>query len=641
MDLKIRYIAVRLSAFLGKSWVQETCNIVFSLLIFSLILINRSPNPLRPLSLSLRAGFTIAIPIFAFFLYVSFRLHGWVGRLLSLTLTLALFAFALAGLWATGQSQSTIFNGIVPLLDASEYYVDALRLLAGGDFSVISAHRPLFPGLLAVLLGVTGHNLMVAFGILTALTAVACYLAAREVQRTHGAEAAVLVLIILFLFYRFYSGSAMTENLGVPLGALGFALIWRGAAEHKRITVWLGLFVSTLALNARAGAFFVLPFLLLWGGWAFRESGRRISWRFLGVGSGIVLAGFVVNLMMFRLLATPSGVPFGNFSYHLYGLASGGESWVYVRLVHPEVLDLQEPERSRMIYRLAFDLIRQNPALLVQGALHNWSMLVSSAGYNVYAYVGGENTTVNLAVRWGLYLLCVLGLLKWFCKPKDVLVSLVVIAALGVLLSVPFVPPTDVQRMRPYAASMMILGLMPGMGLVFILENLKTGFFCKPVPGYPGRGMTTWFSLLLVGVILIGPLIIKGIVRPPKFGSVSCEPGTELVITRFDPGTFFNVIPKEVIKPDKMPDFHVSRFKRNAHSLPDGRLVRWALRIIPPKSFFYGLDYQSNEKVLITAPGDMLPEPGEVLAVCGTFDKDQRVEKYRIFYARSVKVLAP
>lgn len=640
--MKTKYYKTRIWAFLNKSGIKKFCSIAFPLLVFGLILLNRSPNLLRPLSLYTRTGFASVIPIWFLFLYISFRLSGWGGRLLSLTFTMALFAFALAGLWASGQTQSTIFNGIVPLYDASAYYTDALRLLAGERFSVTSTYHPLFSGLLAVMLWVTGRNLMITLGILTAITACACYLAAREIQRTHGAEAAVFVLMILFLFYRYHSGSVMTENLGVPLGALGFALIWRGAADQKKITAWLGLFVSTLALNARPGAFLVLPFLLLWGGWAFRESERRYSWRFLIMGSGMVLAGFVVNILISRLLAAPSGVLFGNFSYMIYGLASGGTTpWVAVWVDHPEVLEISEPARSRIIYQLAFDLIRQNPALLIRGALYYWSTLFSNSWYNVYAYVGGQSTSVNTSVRWGLYILCILGFLRWFRKPKDVFSSLVIIAILGVLASVPFVPPIASHRMRPYAASIMIFGLLPAMGLVFILENLKARIFCRPDPRPIGRGVTTWFSVFLIIVTLFGPFIVRSVGQPPRFGPASCEPGNDKIVTLFDPGTYFNVIPGNVFMLDWMPNFHVGDFRRNAHSLPDSYMIHWTKGVKPPVSIFYALDYLSYNKVLLIVPSSLMPEPGAALAICGTWERDQNLENYKIFYARSLKVLSP
>jgi hypothetical protein len=137
-------MAVKLLAFLKKNWVQQTLSVLLSVSLFTLILLNRSPNVLRPISLYSRTGFNVALGLIFLLVYITFRLRGWIGRLLSITLTLALFAFALAGLWAIGQTQSIVLNGIVPLFDASAYYADSLRLLAGQDLSDFSGRRPKF-----------------------------------------------------------------------------------------------------------------------------------------------------------------------------------------------------------------------------------------------------------------------------------------------------------------------------------------------------------------------------------------------------------------------------------------------------------------------------------------------------------------
>jgi hypothetical protein len=628
-------MVVRLLAFLKKNWVQQTLSILLSISIFTLILLNRSPNFLRPISLYSRTGFNLALGLIFLLLYVTFRLRGGIGRLLSLTLTLALFAFALAGLWAIGQTQSIVLNGIVPLFDASAYYADSLRLLAGQDFSDFSGRRPLFAGLFSVLLWMTGQNLMTALGILTLITAIACYLSAKEIQMTHGPEVAVFVLIILFLFYRHHSGTVMSENLGVPLGALGFALIWRGTAHQKDILVWLGLFVTTLALNARAGAFFTLPLLLLWGGWAFRETGRSFSLRYFVIGLVFVFAGVAVNLILLRLLAAPSGVPFSNFSYTLYGLASGGKSWHYVFEIHPELFDLREPEQSKTIYQMALALIRENPALLVQGALYNWSMLFSDSWYSAFSFVSGENRTVGLIVQWGILLLCALGFIKWFLNPDDSLAGLVGISAIGVLISVPFLPPTDAFRMRPYAASMIVFGLLPAMGLMLGMETLKLRFFHKPGLEDEGQSMTVAFTSLLVLGMVIGPLLVKSFGQPPQFDDATCGQGTDLMSLRFDPGTHFSILRQEEPGLDWMPDFHIGRFRRNAHSLPDPNLIQWAESIEPRTSIFYALDYHAWKNILVVVPTILLPQPGTLWQVCGEWEDGQNLRTYDIFYIRA------
>src|SRR5258708_28535574 len=312
---KSQKFSMRLQTVLKKVWFIEGFSFLFALLIFSWILSNAPSTIFGTLAHKARISFAEFIPFFILLLYAAFQIRGPLGRFFSITLVFMFFALSLGGLWETGQSQSTVLNGIVPLFDASRYYSDALRLIAGQDLSSFSARRPLFAGLFAVLLTISGRNLMVALAILAATTAAACYLAAREIQRTHGAEAAVLVLTILYLFYRYNNGLVMSEGLGLSLGVLGFALIWRGASELQQRLVWFGLFVSTLALNARAGAFFVLPFVLVWGGWIFSRPANTNFLKFVIPGLAAIGGGFLAHWLVVPPLPLSLGVLFFNFFF--------------------------------------------------------------------------------------------------------------------------------------------------------------------------------------------------------------------------------------------------------------------------------------------------------------------------------------
>lgn len=617
-----------------KSILRGAIILAIAISVFVVILVNRSPNVLRPLSISMRSGFSVSLGLYLAVLYLSFRWKGWLGRLFSLALTLALFAFPLAGLWAVGQTQPTVFNGIVPLFDASDYYSDALRLLAGQDFSVFSARRPLFGGLLAAVLWLSSYNMMTALGILTLLTGLSCYVAAKEIQRTHGIEVAVVTLAILFLYYRYHSGLTMSENLGLPLGALGFALLWRASADRNKFLTWLGLLVVTLALNARAGAFFMLPVLLLWFGWIFRAPIQKFSWTFFALGTSAVILGFVINLVMFRLLATPSGVPFANFSYTLYGLASGGNSWIYVFEAHPELKQLQEPYQSREVYRLAFDLIRHQPNLLIKGAFHNWSMLFSNSWYGAYSFVAEDSRKVGLIAQSGLFLLSALGIFRWIRNPADTLNGLVVVAAAGVFISVPFLPPTDAYRMRPYAVSIIIFGLLPAMGLLFGLEKLRLSHLRDQIQQEGYLPAVSFLAALLIAASTMGALLLKTFGRLPAFQQAACEDGMDLLSVRFDPGTHFSVIRQKEPGLDWMPNFHIGRFKSNSHSLPQSDAIRWTETIEPGESIFASLDYRSMQKVMVVTPTDELPAAGSLWQVCGEWETDPQLDLYKIFYAR-------
>ena len=108
-----------------KSLLWQLLFLAISIALFGLILANRSPNLLRPISMALRTGFGLVIPITALILYLAFRIPNRAGDLIGMTATLSLFAMPLAGLWASGLSQSTVLSGLIPLFDADSYYIDA------------------------------------------------------------------------------------------------------------------------------------------------------------------------------------------------------------------------------------------------------------------------------------------------------------------------------------------------------------------------------------------------------------------------------------------------------------------------------------------------------------------------------------
>lgn len=387
--------------------------LVISLAVYTLILNNRSPNLLRPLSMALRTGFGMALLLATLVVYGSFRAPGRIGEITSMTAVMSLFGLGLAGLWASGDTQSVILNGLLPLTDAAGYYTDATRLLYGVDVSNFTAMRPFFAGMLSFFLWLSERNLMTAVGIFTGIAGVACYLASREIQKTHGAEVAVLFLVLMFLYYRHHSGTTMSESLGVPVSLLGVALIWWGIAKHSEWSALFGISMIALALNIRPGAMFVLPALLVWGGWFFHGQGK-FSTKFFGLGTAAILLVFYANSRMIAFVSNSSGVPFENFAWAFYGLASGGKSWTYVFEANPQLALLKDTEVAPTIYRLAFDLILTQPELIFKGAFFYWRMFFSNTWYNAYAFVAGDNYWVNLAARWGMYILNGFGIYKWF-----------------------------------------------------------------------------------------------------------------------------------------------------------------------------------------------------------------------------------
>lgn len=475
-------------------------------------------------------------------LFLAFRLKGMAGTFTALSLSLLLFGLPLSGLWRSGASEPFIIGGLLPFSDAASYYSDALRVVEGYRFSAFSARRPLFPALLTVLLAVTGENLMISIAILSALIAVACYLAAREMQRSLGTFPAVVFLFILFLFYRRISGTTMTENLGLPLGVIAFVLLW-GAARRKNL--WLtaiSMLLLTLALNARAGTFFILPALILWAGFSFRGQ-SKFSIMAAGFSALAVAFGFMLNMLVFKLMADPGGMVFSNFSYTLYGVVAGGKGWMQILIDHPELAQLDDVARSAETYALVWQTWLANPFNIVVGAFKNWFDYLMPRGAGAFGFVRGSDALswVNYAFRILLSLLAGWGLITAWKNRRQEPYAMLLWAAAGIFLSVPFVPPNDSNQMRVYAATVTFLIAFCVIGLHSVLRLINKKVNSPDLLLEPKSTPALIFGLALGLAAIGGGLLVKATAKPENIPAVECPAGLTQFVTHLAPGSLVNV----------------------------------------------------------------------------------------------------
>lgn len=443
-----------------------------------------------------------------------------------------------------------------------------------------------------------------------------------------GVAFSLLAYGLILSNYRFHSGAVRTESLGVAFSVLGMALLWRSAARQQAAWALLGILLMAFALIARAGAFFCLPFLLLWGGWAFCQPGQRFSWRFVLAGLAVILAAFWINQGMINTFGVREALPFGNFSYSLYGLAAGGKSWAEAVKTHPGA-------SKREIYALAFELIRKQPGLIVQGAWLNWKMFFSPTNYGWYSFMRGE-TPLSVAISYGLLTgLCGLGVLAWLRHRVDRFASLLIFASVGVFLSVPFLPPTDAFRVRAYAASIVLLGLLPGLGLHFLLGR----FDAPPAAQEVDSLALPLFSVALLGLALAGPFILQGVEKWNALPAETCSPGTVSLLVRYDPGTMIHILPQKTQVLEWPPVYKVGNFQRNLHDFPSFALATWAGEIKPGFSLFYALDRRASQTALLVIPTALLPPPPAVLEVCGAWETDPELSQFFVFDVSSVIVV--
>lgn len=628
---------------LNRSWLYSIAILAIGILLYSAVLIVSIPGKLNQILVA--DDSTLLFLVSFLWLYLAYRPSGWLGSLTSFSGTLILFAVQLSGIWRSGLNQSNyILAGLLTMTDTEGYYNSALRLLEGDTFSVFSSSRPLAHGVLATLLGLTGQNLQLTFAILVFITTTACFLLAREVQRSHGTGAGVLVVTTFFLFYRKYLGTASTENLGLALGAIAMAFLWRGVNKERINLCLLGIFVLTLALNTRAGTFFILPALILWGAWTFRGS-SRFSMRFLIGGASMVLLGFIFNSLVLKAVGSPNALSNSNFSTSLYGLVVGG-NWLTAVTKHPELLAIEEPERSRRIYELAIAAIRANPLSLVKGCLRAWTDFI----WNDFVFSFATSIKVNVVLQ----LLTLVAFVKCFQQRLSATASFVFAASVGILLSVPFVPPWD-AGIRPYAATIPFLLLLPALGLSAIAQKSQWNPFKQVSPSKEPALILGIFGLGLVLLTVGGPIVTAFLTQPPQLAKVSCPVDTEVVYFRHSPGSSINLVADNAIGKTYVPNIRIKDFRNMLQRYLDkdpriSEFTKELTKLNSNTTIFNKIDIKTHKTLWAIADNNLIPKQTGIISACGRRTTNLAANKPNdadgaylrsLFYVDSMTLLSP
>ncbi|MEI8132090.1 MAG: hypothetical protein WCG34_06625, partial [Leptolinea sp.] len=453
------------------------------------------------------------------------------------------------------------------------------------------------------------------------------------------AVAGAVTLWIVFLFARRFAGTTMTEVLGLSIGALGLAFLVKGAFHKFLPNILAGLFLLTLALNIRAGAFFLLPVLVLWTGWLYRN-GKLFAWKPAGLTVLVMSAGFQVNTLVFRLIGAPGSQLFSNFAESLYGLAAGGERWSFVYGQNPETLLMSESGKAERIYQLAFDLIRSNPMGLVNGMLYQWGLLFSESWFSVYSYVGGENALANQGYHLTLYVLCILALINAVRKWNNPVNSLLLFTIFGIFISVPFVPPGDAHKMRAFAATIPMLAFLPAVGAAWLVSLAPLKFLHEnddPPMEYTGLN---GFSIILVAFMVIAPVIVLKSAVPPVITPLACNQGEQPITMRYADGNAVKLIREEVLQLDWLPEFHYGRYKIFIHNLPNNEAIDILSKVEPPATLLLGYDIPTGKKIWLLARTDQMPEDFGVINICGKYleSNDPDILRYGFYYPRQIQL---
>ena len=477
-------------------------------------------------------------------------------------------------LWTLGyEGRNAVFGGILPWSDSYDYYNDALRLVHG-NLMEYGSKRPIFPTVLAALLRLFDGNLRAPLLLFAAFAAWTVALATSEVWKTHGWRAAIVVYALLLLSERQWAGFVQTEAIGLPLGLIGFMLIWRATAGREaepakaRLLAVIGLFAISVALMSRAGPFFILPALATWC--ACRLLPADVRWpkrlKFFGVASLALIAGVAVHQAVLHL--TANGATFGDYPAIAYGLLHG-QDFTLLAAAHPHLATLAGSARVHEAWQIVLADATAHPLLAVGGLAQSFAdLFVSRAGLfgfvwrnpddillengavlrasiaqhgivgPLYLWVGslGLYSLLN-AVAMAIFAVAfvvatVVAIVALYRRRGDAFATLLRYAITGVLLSAPFTPPWITSSHQIQTATLAFLAAVPAIMLLGKTQAAQRPVSRRLILVPVGFGL----ALLLVAALLrLAPL------RLPI-----CQPATGDVM-RLYPSTIVSVVPARTL----------------------------------------------------------------------------------------------
>lgn len=576
-----------------------------------------------------RHGYSLWLVAAGIFLYLGFKIPGSLGKIISYCLVVILFALPLSALWRQGYAEMQMIGGVLHFSDSAQYYHNASRLLEGYPFTAFGTRHPFAPALIATLLTFTGQNLIRTTAALIFFNAVSVFFTADILRKSQHPLIASAFVVLSFLFFRRFIGMTDTENLGLLFGMLGFALLWIGACSKKASIIYSGALVTSCGLNARPGPFLILPALLVWFAIYFpREKRSRTTSKIVLLGI-VMLIPFVLNIMLASALGSTKPGVFSNFAYTLYGIADGGTGWEQIYRDHPEIYNLSESEASRLAYRLAVEKIKTNPGEPFLSLKNAYSDFFSLKNRSAFGFVSGGDLTAfdqpdpgqrlgYTITRAGLWVLCLSGLIWLWRQRTRPECGLLLWGLVGILFSVPFLPPRDAAIMRVYAAAMPYVVLLPTVGLRWILpkRDEKDG---NQQALYNTAAVASTFAVFLISLTVLGSLSLRLFRHPVPVMDHTCPPGAIEAALRVKGGSYLHVRTDDQALSTHIPVILHSKFIQNLRQFPNAEKVGELTALSPPFLLLNAVNLKNGQMLWAVAPTGVLNNLNQTLLVCGNW----------------------
>lgn len=463
---------------------------------------------------------------------------------------IVVLAGALAGpiavliVWRSGATISLALAGFLPLSDGAGYLWCANDLVDRGTTIDWCHRRPIYTVFLSSLLMVLGRDLHLVLLIQAAILSLAVVAFIREVSRWLGILFGLLAgMAAVYLIRDYALNQLMTEVMGFSLGILAITIFLRAGELRSLALAIVGLVVLSVAMNARAGAFFAVPTVLLWIVWIAWQKGGR-CWRFLAVGVVAAVSGFALHGLLVSIVGGDPGSSHGNFALTLYGHSVGGD-WGTIYADHPELFSREsgrlpyeitsgdnrsEKVVNAKIYDLAISNIISSPVVFGASLYKNLRYYFDRV---VLGSIPNRWPILDSSLLWIMAVLATAWRARW--DPRS---ALVLALSAGEIASAPLIAIDGGVRVFAVTAAHQILPV------AVLAHALITASFRVPPPDgwmsntesrrQPKMAIAIVLAMALLMVPSITPL--RNLARAPMQSGTFCAPEFYTIVTRLRSG---------------------------------------------------------------------------------------------------------
>ena len=491
----------------------------------------------------------------------------------------------------------------------------------------------IYAAFLATILGLTGRSWFWMLLVQSALASLSLTVLLRATSRLAGPIVAIVIFWLMFSFSAENAYPATTtESAGLAMGAVGLALLLDSTRLGHQSLLFLGAACLSLALNARAGALFALPFLAV--GVFFQDMPWRARLSATAIAMAGIVSGFAVQSFLIHHFGGTSGASHSNFAYTLYGLSVGGKGWSQVFNDHPELFrgNLSDAQAARLIFDLAMTNMVVSPWVIAKALIKNF-----------FHYL--RDPLLGVA---GLRMLWWLGALAITARWRDLPYRIVGLMSLGVWLSSSVIIQDGGPRI--FAATWGVTALQVALGVHLVLTWLGRIFDPSisliDVHRTHPHPAEICLAVLLAAAIFLPLTPLRNLVSLDPVSPRGCMNGEKELIVRLGHESYMIVLVG-----DGQPK-NVWQMQVSANDLRRGLKGAWfeeGFAYLPvPATAIHGYQLMSGEgqfgfgsDVRLVWRGDLGKLVGQTVSFCFRPDITVPVTDATYYLARSVRPLKP